>query len=86
LNWRRAARGAGARFSRTLTPHTILLLGFLRAACRFAQGRAINPTDMLVRAGLGNAEALSKGWPDFDPNHQDFPSADPRPTDRAALQ
>jgi len=43
-------------------------LRFIQAAMQLAQGRAVSPTDVLVRQGLGNAEALSRGWPDFDPD------------------
>ena len=56
-------------------------LGFIRAAYKFAQGRAVSPTDVLIRAGLGNAEALSRGWPDLDLGDPAFPGADLRPVD-----
>jgi hypothetical protein len=51
-------------------------LGFLRATFKFAQGRAVNPTDVLVRASLGNAQALAQGWPNLNTADDDFPRLD----------
>ena len=52
-------------------------LGFLRATYKFARGRALSPTDVLIGAGLSNAEALSHGWPDLDAADPAFPSLEP---------
>jgi len=49
-------------------------LRFIEAATKFGRGRAVSPTDVLVRRGLGNAEALSRGWPDLDVDDPEFPS------------
>jgi len=49
-------------------------LGFLRAAFKFAQGRAVSPSDILARTSLASAEALSRGWPTVEPHEQAFPS------------
>ena len=48
-------------------------LGFLRAAFKFAQGRAVSPTDVLTRTSLANAEALSHGWPKLDRASDELP-------------
>ena len=56
---------------------------FVVAAAQFAEGRADSPTDVLVRRGLANAEALSRGRPDLDAGNPAFPRADLRPAGSA---
>lgn len=52
---------------------------FVQATMQFAQGRAVSPTDVLVRRGLVNAETLSRGWPDLDVDDPAFPTISLRP-------
>ena len=52
---------------------------FVLATYQYAQGRATSPTDVLIRRSLGNADALSQGWPDLHAADPAFPTADLRP-------
>jgi hypothetical protein len=49
-------------------------LRFVQATIQFAQGRAVSPTDLLVRQGHANAEALARGWPEPDALDPAFPT------------
>jgi len=49
-------------------------LRFVQATMQLAKGRAVSPTDVLVRRGLGNAEALSRGWPSLDVSDPALPT------------
>ena len=55
-------------------------LGFMRATFLFARGRAVKPNDLLIRQGLTNAEALSRGWPALDVDDPTFPTITLRPS------
>ena len=39
---------------------------FVQVALRLAESRSASPTDVLIRTGLSNVEALANGWPDID--------------------
>jgi len=41
-------------------------LRFVQVTIQLGQSRATSPTDVLVRTGLTNVEALANGWPDVD--------------------
>ncbi|GEM_PF-3382912 len=49
-------------------------LPFVLAAFQFAHGRVVPPTDLLIRQGLGNADALDRGWPELDADASGFPN------------
>jgi len=49
-------------------------LRFVQAAFQFAHGRAVSPTDVLIRESQANAEALARGWPELDALDPEFPS------------
>jgi hypothetical protein len=39
---------------------------FVQVSLQLASSRSVSPTDVLVRTGLSNIEALANGWPDVD--------------------
>ena len=49
-----------------------------RASCRsslqLAEARSASPTDVLIRTGLSNIEALANGWPDIDVDDPRLPT------------
>lgn len=49
-------------------------LRFVQATIQFAQGRAVSATDLLIRQGQANAEALARGWPEPDALDPAFPT------------
>jgi hypothetical protein len=46
----------------------------VQATIQFAQGRAVSTTDLLIRQGQANAEALARGWPELDALDPAFPT------------
>jgi hypothetical protein len=49
-------------------------LRFVQATIQFAQGRAVSATDLLIRQGQANADALARGWPELDALDPAFPT------------
>jgi len=47
---------------------------FAQVAFQLGQSRATSPTDVLVRTGLTNVEALANGWPDIDVDDSRLPT------------
>ena len=39
---------------------------FVQVSLQLAASRSASPTDVLIRTGLSNVEALANGWPDID--------------------
>jgi hypothetical protein len=81
-----AAAGANAGKVVLAGGNTLLInypewIRFVQATVLLARGRAVSPTDVLVRRGLGNADALSRGWPDLDLGDLSFPSINLRLAD-----
>lgn len=47
---------------------------FVHVSLQLASSRGVSPTDVLVRTGLSNIEALANGWPDIDVDDSRLPT------------
>ena len=47
---------------------------FVQVALQLAESRSASPTDVLIRTGLSNIEALANGWPDIDVDDPRLPT------------
>ena len=47
---------------------------FVQVSMQLAEGRSVSPTDVLIRTGLSNIEALANGWPDIDVDDPRLPT------------
>ena len=47
---------------------------FVQVSLQLAETRGMSPTDVLIRTGLSNIEALANGWPDIDVDDPRLPT------------